>query len=146
MHSPHNHNNAVPTRRECLRAACAFTATTILSRGASAAELKPSVATLPALGSRPTTPPVDDAAKSVVVHLIADEVQAGPRVHPSLAGEMIEEAIKALTGRGQAADAWRALLQKDDHIAIKFDPVGAETIGTTVPFGLQLVDSLNRAG
>jgi hypothetical protein len=105
-----------------------------------------SAATLPALGSRPTTPPVSELAKSTVVHLQAREVLAGTKVHPSLAGELVEEAIKTLTRKEKSADAWHALLPADGILAIKFNHVGAETIGTTVPFGLQLVHSLGRAG
>ncbi len=115
---------------------------------AQAAEKRgaPTVSTLPALGSRPTTPPVSEAAKSIVVHLQAEEILTGPRVHPTLAGEMVEEAIKVLTSQPRASDAWHKILKADDTIAIKFNHVGAETLGTSVAFGLQLVESLEQAG
>jgi hypothetical protein len=70
----------------------------------------------------------------------------GNKVHPSLAGEMVEEAIRSLTRKESPADAWHALLRADDRIAVKFNHVGAGVLGTSTPFGLQLVDSLKRAG
>ena len=126
--------SAVRSRREWLgavwRRSCRAGSWRVCAPGAAS---RPALTTLPALGSQPTTPPVSDAAKSIVVHLRAEEVLSGSKVHPSLAGEMVEEAIKTLTGRAKAADAWNRLLQSDDKIAIKFNHVGAETLGTTVP-------------
>lgn len=142
------------TRRELLRAACGAVGAAAAGPHARAASpqrqasdrASATAATLPALGSRPTTPTVSESAKSTVVHLRAQEVLVGTKMHPSLAGEMVEEAIKTLTGKSLPSDAWHALLRADDRIALKFNQVGSEILGTTVPFGLQLVDSLTRAG
>lgn len=143
------------SRRDCLRAACGLAASSMIGSVAAGETARPQTApraakstptTLPALGDRPTTPPVADTAKSIVVHIQAEEALSGTRVHPTLAGEMVEEALKVLARKDDPKAAWRAVLKPDDRIAIKFNHVGADILGTTVPFGVQLVDSLEAAG
>lgn len=131
------------SRREMLAGALGALACGTSVRGARAGD---AAATLPALASHPTIGPVSAAAKSTVVHIQADDVMTGSRVHPSLAGEMVEEALRLLTRHQRPADAWHAYLKPDDVIGIKFNHVGEDVINTTVPFAAQLVDSLKRAG
>jgi hypothetical protein len=59
---------------------------------ASAAPVASAPADLPALGTRPSTGVIEESAKSTVVHIHAQEAIANSRVHPSLSGEMVEEA------------------------------------------------------
>ena len=113
---------------------------------ATTARAGDTAATLPALASHPTIPPVSDAVKSTVVHIQADDVMSDLSVHPRLVRDMIEESLRLLTNRDRPADAWHAYLKPDDIIGIKFNHVGEDVINTTVPFATQLVDSLKRAG
>jgi hypothetical protein len=114
-----------------------------LTRPAPGAE---TAAALPALTSHPSIGPIDPSIKSTVVHVQANEVLAGQRVHPDLAREMIEEGIRLVTGTRTPAQAWNALLGPEERIGIKFNHVGAGNLGTTVPLGIQLIESLRAAG
>jgi hypothetical protein len=101
---------------------------------------------LPTLGTRPSTGSIEESAKSIVVHIQALEAISGQKVHPTLSAEMVEEALKHITGQKTPADAWHAILKPDDRIGLKFNHVGEELFETTVPFATQLVGSLTSAG
>lgn len=141
-----SHRERARSRRSLLRCAGQTGLAWGLSRFWPETSRADSTATLPAIGSRPSTEPIAESAKSTVVHIRADEVLSGRQVHPSLAGEMIEEALRTLTGKNKPADAWHAVLKSDDRIAIKFNRVGSEVLGTNAPLAVQLVASLGRAG
>src|SRR5262245_26357519 len=45
-------------------------------------------------------------------------------MRPDAAGEMLERAVKALTGEGSAADAWRKIVRPTDQVALKPNGLG----------------------
>lgn len=101
---------------------------------------------LPAPARRPTTALIDGASRSVVADVRRPEVIDGARVHETLLGEMIEDGLRLATGRDDPVEAWRSCFQPDDIIGIKFNSIGETEIGTSVPFAVRLVASLERAG
>ncbi|HOA74891.1 MAG TPA: DUF362 domain-containing protein [Phycisphaerae bacterium] len=137
-------------RREFLQrtlratAACA-TAAGLSPRGVHGERSGPA-ATLPALTDRPSTLHIDPSLKSIVADVRAREVVVDGKVHETLLGEMLDEAIRLATGAKSAAEGWNKLIRPDEVIAIKFNQIGQEVIGTTVPFGSELIRSLQRAG
>jgi hypothetical protein len=64
----------------------------------------------------------------------------------TLLGELIEVAVRILTGQEDTRDAWRQLIKPDEIIGIKFNQVGRKELQTTDPFATELVKSLGRAG
>lgn len=137
------------TRRQFLKqvghAGLTLTAGAALARGTSAlAQGVP--ATLPALGSHPSTWPIDPALKSVVADIRAREVVAEASLHETLLREMIEDGVRLATRATTLEEAWSRLFKSDDVIAIKFNQVGYEAYGTTDVFAAQLVEVLKRAG
>ncbi len=105
-----------------------------------------SPATLPAVGSRPSSPQIDQAAKSVVADVRAREVVADADIQETLLFEMIEEGVRLAASASSPGEAWNKLIKPDEVIGIKFNQIGAETIRTTDPFAGQIVESLKRAG
>ncbi len=109
-------------------------------RGESMSDTQP--ATRPSESARPYAGPIDPADKSRVVLLRAPEAAE----EENLLREMVEEAIRILTGAESSNEAWRKLLRPDDVIAIKFNRVGEKELGITEPMARQLVHSLGQAG
>lgn len=91
---------------------------------------------------RPYAGPIDPADKSRVVLLRSPEAAE----EENLLREMVEEAIRILTGAESSSEGWNKLLRPDDVIAIKFNRVGATELGVTEQMARQLVRSLSRAG
>jgi hypothetical protein len=102
--------------------------------------------TLPILGTRPDTGPIDQSLKSPVVHVERGEVVDRESIHTTLLREMVEEGVKALTGTKRPGDAWNRLLQPDDVIGIKFNQVGFRELDSTDVMAAQLLESLAAAG
>jgi hypothetical protein len=138
-----------PTRREFLeqagRATAAIAGLGLVTGHSFAGEIG-SAATLPAVGSRPSSPQIDPSVKSIVADVRAREVVADTVIHETLLLEMIEEAVRLATGTSSAGEAWNKLIKPDDVVGIKFNQIGAETIRTTGPFTGRLVESLKLAG
>ncbi len=137
------------SRREFLQKVGGLTAGAAFAHlvGKSAVALDGDVAaTLPATRALPSIGPIDPRIKSIVAHVVRKEVIDGPKSHMTLLGEMIEEGLRITTGENNAVDAWRKLLKPDDVIGIKFNQVGANELGTTLPMATALVSSLKRAG
>lgn len=109
-------------------------------------EIAGPASTLPAMVDLPSSLPVDPSLKSIVAHIRAREVVAEAVIHENLLREMIDEAIRLVTGASRPADAWNQLLKPDDLIGIKFNRIGREAIKTTIPFAGQLLETLKRAG
>jgi len=130
-------------RAGCLGAASALAR---VLREPSAAYADYSPTTVPALGSRPSTGPIDESAKSIVADIRAEQVFDGQKLHERLLGEMVELGLQIVTGSATASDAWNKLLGGDEVIGLKFNHVGAGKIETTIPLARQLVQSLGRAG
>lgn len=101
--------------------------------------------TLPDLTTHPSSPQIDPMVKSIVADLRAREVVADTVINESLLSEMIDEAVRLATRTESAAEGWNRLIKPDEVIGIKFNRIGFETIGTTLPFATQLVESLKRA-
>jgi len=102
--------------------------------------------TLPALASTPSSLQIDPALKSIVADIRAEEVVVDNLIHETLLREMIDEGVRRATASSSAAEGWNRLLKSDDVIGIKFNRIGQETIGTTLVFAPQLVESLKTAG
>lgn len=86
------------------------------------------------------------APRSRVVHVRSRMVVDGPIVHRTMFKEMLEEALTALTGAKDIAQAWRAILKPDDVIGIKFNRSGQAVIGTTGVVADVLIASITEAG
>lgn len=84
--------------------------------------------------------------KSQVVEVRSERVLVGRMIHERLLKEMLEQALRHVTGREREADAWHALLSDQDVIALKFNSSGAMGMATTEPLARLLVASLGRAG
>jgi hypothetical protein len=137
------------TRREFLRRAGTLAAGAGFARllaNTPAARAGDPTTTMPAIGASPSTGPIDPLAKSVVAHVQRKEVIDGARVHEGLMGEMFDDGLRLITGERVAADAWHKLLKPDDIIGIKFNHVGCDELGTTIPFATRLVAALQKAG
>jgi hypothetical protein len=102
--------------------------------------------TLPILGTRPDTGPIDPSLKSLVVHIQRGEVVDRQSIHTALLREMIEEGIRVVAGTKSAGDAWNRLFQPDDVIGIKFNQVGFTELDSTDVMAGQLIASLGAAG
>lgn len=79
--------------------------------------------------------------KSRVAHLRAIEAVDDF----NLLGELFEEGLRVITNQPSPGDAWHKILDRDDIVGIKFNHVGFEALGTTLPLAIQLVESLKRA-
>lgn len=137
-----------PTRREVLSRLSQWSAASFVAQ--ALARLRPLHAQdmmpqIPALGTRPSTGLIDPDRKSLVSHILRKRVVDGTAIHDHLLREMIEEALVIATEQSDTRDAWNSLFAPDDVIAVKFNHVGAETLATTVPFTLQLIESFRRA-
>lgn len=142
-------STAGATRRQFLRRAGALAAGAAMARllgPAATAHAADTPATLPAIGTLPSTGPIDASAKSIVAHLQHDEVISGALTQDNLLRDMIEDGVKAVTGAKSAGDGWNRLLKSDDVIGIKFNHVGSDELQTTPAFATQLVASLGQAG
>jgi hypothetical protein len=137
------------TRRHFLRRAGALAAGAGFARllaDAPAVLAADPPTTLPAIGATPSIGPIDPLAKSIVAHVQREEVIDGARVHEALMSEMFDDGLRIITGERVAADAWHKLLKPDDIIGIKFNHVGGDELGTTMPFATRLVAALREAG
>ena len=67
-------------------------------------------------------------------------------VHEDVLTDLLDILLKKLTGRDDAADAWRSILKPDDVIGLKFNRSAAEELATTDATLRVLVKSLQKAG
>lgn len=65
-----------------------------------------------------------------VARVRRDDALDGNAMRPDVAADMLERAVKALTGEGSAADAWRKLVRPDDRVALKPNGLGGRTLAT----------------
>lgn len=70
----------------------------------------------------------------------------GRTVHPALTREALEWGLTALFGTETSQEAWSSILQPNDVIGIKFDPVGRQELCDSAVLGAALVESLVDAG
>jgi uncharacterized protein (DUF362 family) len=59
-----------------------------------------------------------------------DPLVGGGAMKAGVAGEMLDRAVKALTGEGSSADAWRKIVRPDDQVALKPNGLGGRTMAT----------------
>lgn len=81
-----------------------------------------------------------------VVQVNSDFVVRGRRVHQAVLPEMIETALREVTGQSSSAEAWRSLLLADDVIGLKCNRSAAQALGTSDPFADAVIESLLSAG
>lgn len=81
-----------------------------------------------------------------VVIVQSDHVVAGPVVHPVLIEEMLETAMRSLTGRDSMPACWSSVLDARDVIGLKFNSCGQEALATTPAVGRAIVRSLIASG
>ncbi len=83
---------------------------------------------------------------SKVVQVQSPHVVAGLDVHRPLLGEMLETALKSLTGKPTIGSAWRAILKPNDTIGLKFNRIGQAIIATTGSVADAVITSLVETG
>jgi hypothetical protein len=88
----------------------------------------------------PGTPP----ARVARVH--SSHVVRSSRIQQGVVAEMLEEALKAVSGKTSGAEAWRALLKPEDMIGIKFNRSGQAALAGTPAMADALLKSLVDAG
>lgn len=131
--SQHSANQRRTSRRGFLRLAAA---------AAGGLALRPSRAR--AFEGELIMPPGADASR--VVQVTSAHATDGPTVHRTVLGEMLDQALTTLTGKGSATTAWRSLLGTARVIGLKFNRSGQTVIGTTETVAEVLVASLSNAG
>lgn len=97
--------------------------------------------TLPLNAQIPEPRPLPD-----VVQINSDFAVRGRRVHQAVLPEMIQTALREVTGRASTTEAWRSLLRADDVIGLKCNRSAAAGLGTSDPFAGAVIESLLSAG
>lgn len=118
----------------------------VLGPASTRAQSVPAVDNLPQLTTMPSDRLTRVVARSIVVDMRNSMVVAGSQIHARLLGDMIAKAVRLATETDSTRQAWRSLFATDEVIGVKFDPVGADALGTNVILARQLVLSLERAG
>ena len=96
------------TRREFLAAATAATAVGPAGR----------------LGALAVEGPTDVSVLPHVVQVSSDSVVRGRTVHATVLSEMLDMALRRVSGASSAVDAWHGLLRRDDIIGLKSSVIG----------------------
>ena len=91
---------------------------------------------------RPTTAGIDPASKSIVADVRSLQVLPNTQVYEDLLREMVEEGVTMATLPKPDGNPWNKVIQPDDVVGVKFDPVDAEAFATTLPMARQMVYSL----
>ena len=101
-----------------------------------------------AAGRTPTliAQPTDPSPHPDVVQVNSDFAVRGRRVHHTVVPEMIQTALRQVTGRSSTAEAWQSLFRADDVIGLKCNRSAAPGLGTSDPFASAVIDSLLSAG
>lgn len=98
--------------------------------------------------SQPTTPwwVDNDADRARVIELYDPRLTVADDTRGVVLEEVLERGLRVLTNTPTLAAAWHAVLGDARRIAIKFNQVGAETLGTTRTFATSLLSSLAEGG
>ena len=83
---------------------------------------------------------------STVVHTHHAGVWSGEDLVPNAVRQMLDTSITRLTGLNDAREAWRALFDPGERIAIKVNAFRNSLIFTHVPLVTAVTDSLQEAG
>ena len=86
------------------------------------------------------------AKPSTVVHTHHAGVWSGGELVPNAIRQMLDASVTRLTGLNDAREAWRALFDPGERIAIKVNAFRNSIIFTHVPLVTAVTDSLQEAG
>ncbi len=148
MHASTESTGPADTRREFLANVGGLTAGAILASKIG----QPVLAALPRPQTSASAPrlsaPTSAAGlpRSRLVEARSDRVIIDRAIQKRLLGELLEDALMALTEQKTPPDAWRHLLGDPPMLGLKFNRSGATAIATTEPLALALVESLAKAG
>ena len=78
--------------------------------------------------------------------IFGDFAVRGRKVHLTSLRSMLDTGLMAVTNTSDPNQAWQTLLQQEDIIAFKFNPVGAEVLATDWAIAQVMVESLEKAG
>ncbi len=81
-----------------------------------------------------------------VIRVASDHVVRGRYVHDAVLREMLELTLTTLTGKKDAATAWRSVLRPDDMIGLKFNSSGAAALATNEKLAGEMITSILSAG
>jgi uncharacterized protein (DUF362 family) len=70
----------------------------------------------------------------------------GSKIHDEVVREMMERGMRALTGEGNALDAWRRFITPDDVVGIKVNVVGHPWVVSSHPLVAEVVRNLIEVG
>ncbi len=60
--------------------------------------------------------------------------------------DVLQRMIREFTGERRTRDAWRQFFRRDDIIALKFDPLASDELGTNAAFARAIIISLAENG
>jgi hypothetical protein len=83
---------------------------------------------------------------SKVVHTHHAGVWAGDTLSPEAIRQMLDASITALTGLNDAAEAWAALFDPNERIAIKVNAIRTSEFWTHVPLVMIVTEQLQAVG
>ena len=86
------------------------------------------------------------APKSVVVHTHHSGVWASDALQPAVLTQMLDASITKLTGMADPLEAWQALFQPKEKIAIKINTIAGSITGTHPLFLAAVLERLKAAG
>lgn len=86
-----------------------------------------------------------DDALPVVVQVRSDRVVTQRGIHDDLLTDLVEIALRRVTGASTLTDAWRSVLDPAEVVALKFDPVGADELGANNAMLRAVVETMTRA-
>ncbi len=122
--------------------ALGFAAQPATAPARSAASSQPS----PKAASQPSSMPWWQGQRSRVIEVRSPRAVDSSTIHERRLREMISLALRMVTDKPTAAEAWQEILKPDDVIGLKFNRSGADGLNTTEPFVRLLVESLTLAG
>ncbi len=131
-----------PTRRAILRAAAALALTP--AAGGLGEDHPPRVAA--AARIEPPWWLAPEYPQSLVIEVREAAVLDGERPDETVIRRMLRAALAALTENSSLRGAWSAILKGAERVAIKFNQVGADVLGTSAALTRVLVDDLAKAG
>lgn len=99
----------------------------------------PAAANTPVTGMQPGEP-------STVVRARHAGVWDGDALVPEAIRQMLDGSIRALTGLDDAGEAWRALFDPSERIAIKVNTIYTSSFWTHVPLVMAVTECLQEAG
>lgn len=84
--------------------------------------------------------------RSPVVQVRSPELVTLHGIHEELLADLLDVALRRLTGLDDLKEAWSRFIKPDDVVALKFDSTGSQTPATTPTLLAVLTRSLENAG